>query len=123
MPTADDLTGLGMAYELAALLGNQPANLTATGTTQSTAALALTKNSYINAQTNQTGVIINSTAKIGTPHYFSNGTASATSALIYAPTGHTLNGVASSTPLTLAQNRMCTFFQASLKNWFTETGP
>lgn len=122
MPTADDLMGLGMPPDMAAQLGNQPSNLTATGTTQATAALALTKNVYINAQASQTGVILNAGSKIGSPHYFANGTASAASALIYAPTGHLLNGVASSTPLTLAQNRMATVLQIRLKEWYTETG-
>lgn len=123
MPTGDDLMGLGMSPILAAAMGNQPSNLTATGTTQATAALALTKNVYINAQSSQTGVILNGASLIGSPHYFANGTASAASALIYAPTGHLLNGVASATPLTLATSRMATLVQIRLKEWYSETGP
>lgn len=123
MPTADDLMGLGTSPILAAAMGNQPSNLTATGTTQATAALALTKNVYINAQASQTGVIINSASIVGSEHYFSNGTASAASALIYAPPGHLLNGVASATPLTLAANRIASLFQSRLKEWYSNTGP
>lgn len=119
MPTSDDLAGLGLPMELSAVLGYNPSNLTCTGTTQATAAAALGKNVTVNAQTSQTGAIIAASSKIGTPHYFSNGTASTTTALIYAPVGHTLNGVASTTPYTLAQNAGVFLFQASLKNWFS----
>lgn len=119
MPTDTDLTGLGMSPFQASALGNQPSNLTATGTSQATAATALTKNVVINAQSSQTGVIIASTSKIGSDHYFSNGTASATSAIVYAPVGHSLNGSASTTGLTLAQNKMCYLFQFSNKVWYS----
>lgn len=119
MPTADDLTGLGVPPSVASSLGNQPSNLTCTGTAQATAALALTKNVILNAQTSQTGAVPAATSALGSPHYFANGTLSATSAVVYCPVGHTLNGILNNS-VTIAANGFSILFQSANKIWFSK---
>lgn len=127
MPTADDLLGLGMPSSLASELGNQPSNLTCAGTSQATAATALTRNVVLTAGASATGVIIPPRAKIGSPWYFSN--PGATGALVYAPASTaavgatTLNGAASTVPLTLAQNKSAILFQTKAGVWVSIPSP
>lgn len=120
MPTADDLTGLGVPPQVASMLGNQPSNLTCTGTSQATAAKALTKNVVLNAQSSQTGAIPSATSALGSDHYFANGTLSgATAAVVYCPVGHTLNGVLNNS-VTIAQNGFTILFQSAIKVWYSK---
>lgn len=119
MPTADDLTGLGVPPSVASSLGNQPSNLTCAGTTQATAAVGLTKNVVLNAQSGATGAVPNSTAAIGSEHYYANGTLSATSAVVYCPVGHSLNGVLNNS-VTIAANGFSILFQSSSKVWYSK---
>jgi hypothetical protein len=116
MPTTQDLMGGGVPDMVANMLGNNPVAVTAAGTTQATAASIKAQHLVtITAAGGATGVIIGSRARIGTPYYFSN--PSATSAVVYAPTGSTLNGAASTTGLTLAQNKAAVFIQMSRDVW------
>jgi hypothetical protein len=117
MPTEDDLTGLGMAAQLSAELGNQPTGLTCTGTTAAAAAVIKTKNTALNAQTAQTAAILPSGAKIGSPFWVWNGTVSGASALVFVPVGHTLFGSLGTNPVTIAQNRGAMFFQLQKSQW------
>lgn len=119
MPTADDLTGLGVPPSVASSIGNQPSNLTCTGTSQATAAPALTKNVVLNAQSSQTGAIPVATSAIGSQHYYANGTLSATSAVVYCPVGHTLNGVLNNS-VTIAANGFSILFQSANKIWYSK---
>jgi hypothetical protein len=119
MPTQDDLAGLGMPTPLATVLGNQPSNLTCTGTSQTTAATMLTRNLILNAQTSQTGAILQNNSKVGSPWWVANGTLSTTSAVVYAPVGNTLNGVLNNS-VTIAQNGFVIIFQSALKTWYTK---
>lgn len=114
MPTGDDLIGSGMPPLLAAELGNQPSTLITAGTAQGTAAAVLTKNVTLTTAGSQTGAILPATAKIGTPYYFFNPTA--TSGVIYVPSGHYLNG-SQNAGLTLAQNKGAILIQNSTGRW------
>ena len=116
MPTREDLTGLGMAPELASVLGNTNTALTCTGTSQTTAAAILSHNPELNAQSSQTGAILPSGAKIGTPYYITNGTVSATGAVVYVPVGHWLNGTLNS-PYTIGQAKASILWQYK-KSWW-----
>jgi hypothetical protein len=116
MPTREDLVGLGMAPEMASVLGNSPQLVTCTGTQQSTAAPIYTHNVELNAQSSQTGAILPSAAKIGTPYYIQNGTASATSGVVYVPVGHTLNGTLNN-GFTIAQNKQGYLIQYKKNFW------
>lgn len=53
MATSTDLTGLGVAPQLAELIGNQPSTLTCTGTSQTTAATILSKNVELSTASSQ----------------------------------------------------------------------
>jgi hypothetical protein len=117
MPTSDDLTGLGMSPLLAAVLGNQPTGLTCTGTTAAAAAIIKTHNTALNAQSAQTAAILPAGARVGTEWFITNGTVSATSAVVFVPVGHTLFGSLGTNPVTIAQNRGAIFFQLQPKQW------
>ena len=114
MPSSDDLQGLGMPSPLAQVLGNQPATLTCTGTTQATAALIKTTNTELVAAGSATGAILNSSAPNGSPYYLF--TSSSTAALIYPPVGEVLNGTTNGT-LSLAQNKAAIIWQYKNNNW------
>lgn len=108
MPTADDLTGLGMPPSLAQSLGNSPNSLGCLGTTLGAAAVIKTHNTELVPSSSQTGAVFQSVAKVGTPYYLFN--AQSTSAVIYVPSGDTLNGTLNNT-FTLAQNKAVTLMK------------
>ena len=114
MPQATDLMGVGMAAQLANELGNTANALTCTGTSQATAATIKTTNTELVAASSQTGAILPSTAKIGTP-YFVNAQAS-TSAVVYVPVGQYLNSVQNDS-LTVAQYKAAVLWQSKLNYW------
>lgn len=91
MPTADALTGLGMPAQQAAQLGGNPFALTTKGTTQTAAAVILSKNTELVTGASQTGAIFPATSGIMEPHYITN--AQSVAGLVYVPVGHTLNSV------------------------------
>lgn len=114
MPTETDLVGLGVAPQLAQSLGNQPNVVTCAGTAQGTATTILTKNSELSAASSQTGAIIPSTAHIGSPYFVF--TSSSTSAVVYVPSGHYLNGTQNA-GLTVAQNKGAILWQYKKNYW------
>ncbi len=118
MPQATDLVGLGLPPDLASQLGNQASTIVALGTTQAAAALMLTKNCIINAQSSQTGVIPNSGAMIGSPHFLQVGTISANSAVLYSPVGHNINGTLNGS-CTIGVGKTAVLFQFAQKVWGT----
>ena len=123
MPTETDLTGLGMAPSLAAELGNQPNVVTCTGTSsQAGAATIYTKNSELSAaDSSHNGAILPAAAKVGSPFFLF--TSSSTSAIVYPPVNHYLNG-GTSNSLTVAQNKGAICFKykqtaAGVGYWFS----
>lgn len=117
MATETDLTGLGMSPFLASKIGLQPSNLTCTGTSQATAATALTKNVILNAQSSQTGAILPASAGAGQEHWLFNGSASTQSAVVYVPSGHSLNGNLND-GATVTAGTALIMIQAANKVWF-----
>lgn len=116
MPTSTDLMGLGMAAQLAESLGNTNNALTCTGTAIATAATIKTHNTELVAASSQTGAKFPSTAKVGTPYYLFNSTA--TSAVIYVPSGMYINTVLNDS-YTLAQNKSVIMLQYKPNYWST----
>lgn len=88
MPTSQDLMGFGTPSQLAAMTGNDPVALTAAGSTQATAT-TITSHLVEMTATGADGLIMPSAAKIGTPYYIFN--SSASTGLVYCPVGHTMN--------------------------------
>ena len=115
MPTSQDLMGASVPPLQAGMQGNDPSTVTTTGTSQATAAAILSHAVTLTTASSQTGAILPSTAKIGTPYYVSCPTA--TTGVVYAPVGHTLNGSASTSGLSIAQNKTAIFIQISYKVW------
>jgi len=118
MPTKEDLMGFGMSPFAASDLGNTPVSIAGAGTTQATATPIRSSLVLVTAATNQTGAILPSDAKIGTPYFVVS--VSGTAAVIYAPVGHTINGVASATAHTFsAAAGMQIFIRVSATAWFS----
>lgn len=117
MPTAFDLMGFGTPPALAGELGNSPQAVTGTGTSQTTAAPIYEHLASVTASGGNTGAILPSGAKIGTPYYVCS--VSGTAALIYPPVGHTLNGTLNQAVTMSAATTAGIFIQFSSKNWFT----
>jgi len=114
MPQGDDLVGLGMPAQLAATLGNTANALTCAGTSQTTAATVKVHNTELVAASSQTGAILPSLALVGTPYWFF--TSSSTTAVVYCPVGHNLNGSANGS-LSIAQNKGAVIWQYKKSNW------
>lgn len=114
MPTQDDLMGLGMAAQLSEVLGANPNVLTTTGTAQGTAALMKSRNQELLTAASQTGAILSTTAAIMRPHFIVNPTA--TTAVIYAPSGQTLGGTLNGS-FNLAQNKAAIVWQYKKGFW------
>jgi hypothetical protein len=112
--TSDALMGLGMPAQLSALMGGNPNALTTTGTAQGTAATIKSKNTELVTAGSQTGGILPSTAGVMEP-YFIN-VQSATSGVVYVPSGHSLNGSANA-GVTIAQGKAAIIWQYKKSNW------
>ena len=114
MPKAADLMGAGLPAQLSAVLGNDPNPVTCAGTTQGAATTVLTHNSELVTGASATGAILQSSALVGTPWYFYNSTA--TTAKVYAPSGHYMNGVLNSS-VSIATTLGCFVWQYKKGYW------
>lgn len=114
MASANELMGLGTPPQLAALTGANPQTVTCAGTAQGTATAILSKCAELSAASSQTGAILPSDGPLYQPFFVF--TSSSTSAVVYAPSGHTLNG-SSNGSLTVAQNKAATFWQYKKGFW------
>lgn len=109
--SVSNLMGLGMSPALAGILGNTPAAVTCAGTAAGSATPIATRFSRLTAASSQTGAIlpaVGSNASLGDT--FVVNTESSTAAVVYPPTGATINGGAS---LSVAQNKTAAFFYYS----------
>lgn len=116
MSTSQDLMGYGMNFNLAGRLGNDPNVLTTTGTAQATAALIKSHLTELLTAGSQTGAIFPAGASVGTPFWVNNPTA--TTGVVYVPSGQTLNGSLNGS-LNLAQNKAAVFVQYKKGFWFS----
>lgn len=116
MPVATDdaLTGLGVPAQLAAVMGATPVVIAGAGTSQATAAIIKSKGAELTASASQTGLIFPAVAPVMEPYALTN--SSATTAVIYVPVGHNLNGTLNSS-VNLAQNKSIYVWQYKPKNW------
>jgi hypothetical protein len=110
-----DLTGLGMPVQLAELVGAPVNALTCTGTSQTTAATVISRNTELVTSASNTGAVLPTTAKIMNPYFFTS-QATATGAVVYVPVGHTLNGTIN-TGVAIAQFGSAIVWQYKTKNW------
>jgi hypothetical protein len=94
MSTSADLMGLGMPPALADRLGNTPASVAGAGTSQSGAGLIATPVVLGTPTASNTAFMLSNKLSTGRPVYFWNQSATV-SALIFPPSGGTINGGAS----------------------------
>lgn len=108
MATSSDLMGLSIPPGAAGLLGLNPSAVTCAGTTSGTATAITTALSNLTAASSETGAILPASMPLGTPYVVN--TTSSTSAVVYPPSGATINGASS---LTVAQNKTAVFYRYS----------
>ena len=112
--TADALTGLGFPGQQANALGANPHALTCTGTAQGTAAILKSRNTELVTAGGATGAIAPANAPVMEAYFIVNPTA--TSGVVYVPSGHSLNGSANA-GVTVAQNKQVIFYQYKRGQW------
>lgn len=118
MPTSNDLMGFGIGPFLGAALGNDPQALTATGTSQTTAAAIRTTNVELTTASSNTGAILPSTAPVGTPFYVAQVSSISNAGIVYAPVGHTMNTTTNGKFTFATAIGMAIFIQTSPKKWW-----
>ena len=112
MAKSSDLAALGLAPALAALLDFTPTAITGTGTSAGTAATCTGTLVNLTTAGSQTGLILPAVGvglgALG--RVIVVGVASATTGIVYPPTGATINGASS---LNVAQNKTVAFYYYS----------
>lgn len=91
MSTTQDLMGLGMPGPLASRLGNTPASYSGAGTAQTGATSIASPVAVITPTSSNTAFVLTSAFSTGRPIWVWNQSSSQT-ALVYPPTGGTING-------------------------------
>lgn len=114
MPDVNALMGHGMPAQLADLIGAQPHALTTAGVAQGTATTIKSKNTELVTAGGATGAILPSTAGINDAYFVTCPTA--TSGVVYVPSGHSLNGSLNA-GLTIAQNKAAILYQYKRTLW------
>lgn len=114
MPSALGLMGVGVPAQQASVIGSDYTALTCTGTTQGAAAPVLSKMVELTAAANETGTILPAGANVQEEYNFFN--PSATSAVVYVPAGHYLNGTQNA-GLTIAQDKAAKLWQYKPSHW------
>lgn len=112
--TCDDLMGLGVPAQLSDLMGANPNALTCVGTAQATAAVIKSRNTELVTAGGQTAAVLPSTAKISQPFFVT--TQSATTGLVFVPSGHSVNG-SSNGSISIPQAKAAIIWQYKRNNW------
>jgi hypothetical protein len=118
MALAVDLMGVGLPQEQAVRLGFSDLTTIAGATTaQATATLipAQTNNVLATTAVGQTGFRLPADAELEVPYLVTNSTA--TAALVFPPTGGTINAAAANASVSIAQNLARMFVRKSATRW------
>lgn len=116
MPSAEALLGLGIPAQAAELIGANPsARGAGAGTAQTGAKIILSKNSELTPTAGQTAYLL-PVANIFQEYLFYNSAATAVTALVFVPAGHTLNGTLNAS-LSIAQNKAAIVWQYKPNFW------
>lgn len=119
MSTVQDLMGLGLAPALAARLGNTPASLTGVGTAQVGAAAINQHVTYGAAESGQTAYVLPSGASLGSVFYYYN--TGAATALVYPPSGNSINAGAGDAAFSVATHKPGMFVRMTSTTWMALT--
>ena len=110
------LMGVGMSGEQAELIGADYWLGTGKGTSQTGATIILAQNVEVSVSTGQTALVMPPNAYIMDDYWITNQSSTATTALIYVPSGHKLNGTLNAS-LSLAQFKSAIVWQYKYQNW------
>jgi hypothetical protein len=115
MSSSGELIGLGMPPKLAGLVGNLPSAKTGVGTAQSGAAPITTNFTVLTTAGGTTAFLLPTVPAGSGPYIVAN--PSATTALIYPPSGGTIQGGSADAAFSVAQNKTAMFFKTSATAW------
>jgi uncharacterized protein (DUF111 family) len=115
MPKTSDLMGLGIPAAPANLLGDEIATLAGVGTAQSGAGAIGSGFTKLTTASGQTAVVLPSNAPLLRSYSVFN--SSATTALVFPPSGAAINGASADASYSLAQNKMAQFFRVGALEW------
>jgi hypothetical protein len=115
MPSAGELIGLGEAPKLAGLIGNLPSAKTGVGTAQATATPITTNFTVLTASGGATAFLLPTVPAGAGPYWMSN--QSGTTALIFPPSGGSVQGGSTDASFSLATNKTAAFFKTSATAW------
>lgn len=115
MPSSGELIGLGESPRLAGLIGNLPSAKTGVGTAQATATPITTNFTVLTTSTGQTAFVLPTVAAGSGPYIVSN--ANSDTALVFPPSGGTIQGGSANASFSVAQNKTAMFFKTSATAW------
>jgi len=108
--------GLGIAGELADIMGADYFLAVGTGITQVGAKSLIGDNAELNVSAGQTAFLLPVTQAVAEPVMAVNTSATATTALVFPPATHTLNG-STTVPLSIPQFKSAIIWQYKPKFW------
>lgn len=117
---ATDLMGVGMSSEQAIRLGSSALSTIAGVGTAQTGGAAIPKdvnNVLATTAGGQTALVLPSTAEIGLPYLVTN--SSATAALVFPPSGGSINAAGADASVSIAENLARTFIRLSSTRWIS----
>lgn len=117
MALASDLVGAKFDWLQASLLGFTPVTLAGVGTAQSGAAAITTNFTLGTTAGGATAFVLPADAPLTVPYYFVN--TSATAALLFPPTGGSINGGSANASISVAQNQSVELFRTSTNAWYS----
>lgn len=118
MSLSQDLIGTGMAPEQASRLGlSVLTTISGVGTAQSGAAAINVNNVLATTAVGQTAFVLPANAELELPYSVTN--SSATAALVFPPTGGTINAGAANASVSIAQNLARIFIRKSATRWIS----
>lgn len=117
MSLAKDLTGIGMAPELAFRLGYTSTPKTGVGTAQVGGTLITSNQTIATTAGGQTAFVLPANAELNVPYLVFNSTA--TAALVFPPSGGAINAAGANASVSIAQNLARIFIRISTTVWIS----
>lgn len=120
MALTSELTGLGMPPAQAGKVGHNVSTLAGATTAQATATLIQNSVTLATTSSGQTAFVLPSSASLLKEFYVYN--QSATTALVFPPSGGNFNGGTTDASVSVAQGKTTMFLRVSAANWITLAG-
>lgn len=115
MPSAAELIGLGETPKLAGLIGNLPSAKTGVGTSQAGATPLTTNFTVLTASGGATAFLLPTVPAGSGPYVVAN--QSGTTALIFPPSGGSVQGGSTDASFSVATNKTAMFWKISSTAW------